>query len=570
VSISTSHATVSSPPRSGRTRSSGALPSKQPGIHALVESLANGAPSGPRHPTRDELHAERLNHQLVRLDRQSTAAEARHRTLFELAGDPIAVLSPDGILLEVNQRWEEILRRPREAINGLALQTFSADRRPIDLENCIARPFPVARSDGSTVHLELTTTRVDLDGKASILAIGRDTTDIVELREKLSAREREYRTVVDNKHIDAQILQAQRLETVGQLTAGIAHDFNNALAAILASTHFLLESIDEADTERRGDVEDIRNAANRATELAKHLCAFSKRQEAKATALDIGAVISRMDHIFSRVLGRTFLVESKLASDLGTIRADAGEIEQVLLNLILNARDAMPNGGQLTLATRNVSVSAGSTTSDEVADLPEGEWVAFSVTDTGCGMAPATTARIFEAFFTTKPTTGSGLGLSTTYGIVRQRGGHIRVRSAPGEGSTFEIFLPRSSPPPAERASPAAEAATTILVIDDDPAVRSSLARILRARGYTVVQAWDGDEALEVVRRRPVDLILSDVVVAGPDGEAVAAEARARGQDTRLIYISGGPGPKGVPFLPKPFSVATLTEALRQILEGRR
>ena len=385
--------------------------------------------------------------------------------------------------------------------------------------------------------------------------------------------------ITEKKHLELSLRQAQKMEAIGQLTGGIAHDFNNLLASILANSHFLLEDLDEADP-RRHDAEQIKVAADRAAALTRQLLAFSRRQVLTLEPVVLDEVMRGLERMLRRLIGEDIRFTVVSSPRLGVVRVDVGQIEQVVMNMVVNARDAMPGGGDLVIETRNVELVGA-----QAANVgASGPFVAFSVSDTGTGMDSETRRHIFEPFFTTKEVgKGTGLGLSTCYGIVRQCGGHIAVQSEPGVGTTFTVYLPRvdapARSPAAPKSAPAAGGNETILLIEDEDRVREALGRILRPRGYRVLAARGADDALAMVEAEgdAIDLVLSDVVMPRTNGPELVDTIRARCPRVRVLFISGytdhaalesAVRERGTRFLQKPFAPEALAGQVREILDG--
>jgi signal transduction histidine kinase len=381
---------------------------------------------------------------------------------------------------------------------------------------------------------------------------------------------------------EAQARQAQKMEAVGRLAGGIAHDFNNLLTVINGYSS-LLATMLPADSPGHGFVEQIRAAGDRAATLTGQLLAFSRKQLLRPVDLDLNAAVIQLDRIVGRLLGERITVVHTLAPDLTTVHADPGQIDQVLLNLLVNARDAMPDGGTVTIETANVDVPAGvSTLSGEVRPGP---YVLLALTDTGCGMDEPTRRHAFEPFFTTKEMgKGTGLGLATVHGIVKQTGGYLVLDSEPGKGSCFRIYLPRGGAPPAAPPGTAAPVALsgyeTILVAEDDDAVRSLIGQTLQVLGYTVLEAANGEAALTAARGHagPLDLLLTDVVMPRLDGCELSRRLQQDRPGLRVCYITGyvddevlraGALDASAPFLHKPFSPQALAVRVREALGPR-
>ena len=374
---------------------------------------------------------------------------------------------------------------------------------------------------------------------------------------------------------EAQLRQSQKMEAVGRLAGGVAHDFNNLLTVITGRTQLLLAQIG-ADAVRRRELELIEQTAERAGSLTKQLLAFSRKQVLQPTLLDLNAVVGALGGLLRRLIGEDIELTLRLASDLPPVHADRAQLEQVLVNLAVNARDAMPRGGRLTIATGTL------TTAGAAGDpVRPGDWVMLTVSDTGHGIDPASQALVFEPFFTTKePGKGTGLGLSIVYGIVEQSGGRIVLESEPGEGTTLTIYLPLA---PARVAGAAARITgapprghETVLLVEDEPEVRRLTREILEMYGYAVLEAGDGAAALRTAREHQgtIDLLLTDVVMPGLRGQEVAQALAATGRRPRVLYISGYPDLGGSEsaigdhaLLPKPFSPVELARKVRAVLD---
>jgi signal transduction histidine kinase/CheY-like chemotaxis protein len=365
----------------------------------------------------------------------------------------------------------------------------------------------------------------------------------------------------------------EKMEAIGRLAGGIAHDFNNLLTGILSYSDLIMQELRPADP-MRADVEQIRDAGQRAASLTRQLLAFSRRQVLQPRVLSLNTTVRELEAMLGRLAGPNISLETVLAADLGNALADAASLEQVLVNLVINAREAMPEGGQIRITTANSPPSELS---------PQG-YVSLWVSDTGIGMDPATQSHIFEPFFTTKRgTSGTGLGLSTVYGIVEQSGGKITVESAPGQGSSFGIHFPRhvgaDEPGPSPDEPVAQGGKETLLLVDDEPAVRDSVRRLLERHGYTVIEARDAADALRLYDRHGpgIDLVLTDVTMPGMGGYELVEQLRARRPDLRVLFMSGyaeramvnnGATGSGTGFVEKPFNVKTLMQRVREVLEG--
>ncbi len=384
--------------------------------------------------------------------------------------------------------------------------------------------------------------------------------------------------------LEAQFLQAQKLESVGRLAGGVAHDFNNLLTVILSSSEIMRQSRAAGRTVDDEDIEQIHTAGERARDLTRQLLAFARKQLISPTSLDLNAVVRGSEKLLHRVLGEDIRLVVDVDPGLWPTLCDAGQVEQILMNLAVNARDAMPGGGVLTVATRNAEVHA-----DEAARDPDrrpGSWVRLILRDSGVGMSPEAMAHLFEPFFTTKERgKGTGLGLATVHGIVEQSGGHIHVQSQPGAGTTFGICFPRSDAPQAVNVpvpeTPSVRGDETILVVEDDPQVRGVTIRALEGSGYQVIPAASGEEALAIARQpgRRLDMVVTDVVMPGMTGREVVDMLRRSLPNIPALFVSGYPQDviaqrgvldSGVEFLPKPFTPATLVARVRAMLDTGR
>jgi len=472
-------------------------------------------------------------------------------SMFERSVVPKLVADDDRRVVAVNEAAAELLGVPLDDAVGLTIDDLLADE-PVEelwsrfLEGgAIEHEATLHRPDGGRRRIEFAATADVRPGRH--IAVVRDLTR--------------------QKDLEAQLVQAQKMEAVGRLAGGIAHDFNNLLTAISGYSEFLIAG--EVDERSRRHAHEIKKAAARAAALTGQLLAFSRRQVLQPRVLDLNAVVSDMDMMLRRLIGEDVELVATLDPALGAVRADPTQVEQVIVNLAVNARDAMPNGGALTIETGNVS------TSDE-------ELVELRVTDSGVGMTEEERLQLFEPFFTTK-TGGTGLGLATVYGIVEQSGGTIEVESAPGFGSSFRILLPRVEAPAQELPEAEPEATPrpgteTVLLVEDEVVVRRLVAELLESDGYTVLQAGDGPSALELLRRHPgaVDLLVTDVVMPGMSGPEVVQAVTAMRPGTHVLYTSGytdtaldhhGVLEPGTAFLQKPFGSQELLRSVRALLD---
>jgi len=388
--------------------------------------------------------------------------------------------------------------------------------------------------------------------------------------------------ITERKQLEQQFQQAQKMEAVGRLAGGVAHDFNNLLTAILGSADLVLDDL-KPNAPEREEIQEIRRAALRAADLTRQLLAFSRQQVISPTVLNPNAVVANMDKLLRRLLGEDVDLRTVLTPEPGAIKADPSQLEQVVVNLAVNARDAMPGGGKLTIETQNVELDeeyAGG----HVSAQP-GSYVMLAVSDTGSGMDAVTQARIFEPFFTTKEKgKGTGLGLATVYGIVKQSGGWIWVYSEPGHGTTFKIYLPRVT----EAAAPAAPSpvlpisvrgSETVLLVEDDEMIRALVQKVLKANGYTTLVAESGPAALRLAGQHDgrIHLLMTDVVMPGMNGREVAERLAPAHAGIEVLYLSGytddaivhhGVLEPGIAFLQKPFTPAVLVRKVREVLDA--
>jgi PAS domain S-box-containing protein len=389
--------------------------------------------------------------------------------------------------------------------------------------------------------------------------------------------------ITERKRLEEQLLQSQKMEAVGQLAGGVAHDFNNILTAIVGYADLLAPEL--AGNERQlEDLEEIRKAARRAAALTRQLLAFSRKQVLEPRIIDVNGVVMNLDKMLRSLMAENIVLKTDLADNLAAARADPNQIEQVIMNLAINARDAMADGGTVTIETRNATLD-DAYAAQHVSVIP-GEYVMLAVSDTGCGMDEQTKSRIFEPFFTTKPVgRGTGLGLSTVYGIVKQTGGNIWLYSEPGKGTTFKIYLPAIAALPEDIGKVAPVEAVqhgggTVLLVEDDEQLRRLTHRALAAQGYTVMEADRGGTALDIARRYKgqIDLLLTDVIMPDTNGRKLADTIQAARPGVRVLYMSGYPDgaiashgmlEPGVAYLAKPFTTEAVIRRVREVLEAR-
>jgi PAS domain S-box-containing protein len=494
-------------------------------------------------------------------------------TAVEQVGEPVLIVDPSGCITYVNRAFERVTGFARaEVLGGSPYSPREGD--PVDpaieemwRELRAGRQWSghvtPRRRDGSPYDVDMLASPVrDDEGRVvSFVFAGRDIT-----RERI---------------LEAQLRQAQKMEAIGQLAGGIAHDFNNVLTAIRGYGEMARDPAASED-ERRADLDEVIANTDRAAELTRGLLAFGRRSVLRPQVLDSAAVVDGIVPLLRRLIGEHIELRTVLAPESPAVRVDRSQLEQVIVNLAVNARDAMPGGGVLTIATGAVEFDEA-----DAALIPEatpGPYVEITVADTGAGMDEATRAHIFEPFFTTKPTgEGTGLGLATVHGIVHQSGGTIAVTSAPGQGTTFRILLPVVEAARDEAtlsgttASAAAGGSATILLVEDEAAVRELIRRALAAHGYTVLEAPDGGAALRLVgaHQRPIDLLLTDVVMPGLAGPDLARLVSGMQPATRVLYVSGYVPSAGDPaaldpslYLAKPFTTEALLRKVRETLDA--
>ncbi|GAB4362354.1 MAG: hypothetical protein Kow00128_02040 [Deltaproteobacteria bacterium] len=508
-------------------------------------------------------------------DRKRAERELRLlATAIEQSAETVMITDRNGTILYVNPAFEKITGYAREEAIGADPRMLKSGKQGEDfyrrMWGTILRGdvwsgvFVNRKKDGTLYEEEAILSPVrDAAGEiVNFVAVKRD--------------------VTQERRMEEELRHAQKMEAVGRLAGGVAHDFNNLLTAITGYSQMLLERLGEEDPSRK-EIAEIRKAGERAAALTRQLLAFSSKQVLRPKVMDLNSVVSDMRKMLRRLIGEDIELVTVYKDDTAFVRADPGQVEQVLANLVVNARDAMPQGGRLLIETASVDLAEEYVSRHD--PMPPGRYVMLAVTDSGCGMDGATLSRIFEPFFTTKPKgKGTGLGLSTVYGIVKQSGGYIWAYSEPGKGTVFRIYLPRVEP---EAASPekgdapaiAGEGAETILVTEDEEMVRDLVCTILRRNGYRVLEARDGEEALEVVERHegPIHLLVTDVVMPRIGGPELAERLAQLRPGIRVLFISGytdtavtklGMITPGSAFLEKPFVPGALVSRVRTLLDA--
>ncbi|MCM3921645.1 PAS domain S-box protein [Frankia sp. AiPs1] len=525
--------------------------------------------------------------------------EAKFRGLLDSAPDAIVAVLSDGRIALVNAQAERLFGYSRDELHGQLVEILVPEvgrgHHPQHRERYFRDPRPrpmgaqmqlaARRRDGSEFPAEISLSALETEDGLLVSAAIRDVTDRLEAQ---AERER-LRAQAERKQIEAQLHQSQRLESLGQLAGGVAHDFNNLLGVIINYTAFVGEVVATA-AERDGgqweaarhDLEQVQRAAERATQLTHQLLAFGRREVVQPRVLDLNDVVHDIEEMLRRTLGEHVELITLPAADPWLIFADAGQLEQVLVNLAVNARDAMPGGGKLTIDTSNILIHE-----DIAGDRPglkAGRHVNLRMSDSGSGMAPETVSRAFEPFFTTKRKgEGSGLGLATVYGIITQAGGHAEILSGVGLGTTVSILLPAvdsvaATPEPISDGA-ILTGGETVLVVEDERAMREVTRRLLARNGYQVITAADGHRAVELAVSHPteIDLLLTDVVMPQVLGRTVATLVRRHRPGIRVLFMSGYAYPvlahngvldPGLALLGKPFSEQMLLAKVRDVLDA--
>jgi two-component system, cell cycle sensor histidine kinase and response regulator CckA len=508
-----------------------------------------------------------------RAEQRLAQREERFRALVQHASDLIIVLDGRGAIVEVSPAVTTTLGYAPEELVGTSARDLI---HPEDVQ-AGEQAFRSVLDQPNAPYRATLRTRRAAGGWAWLDAVGVN----LLLHPAVEGIVINARDVTERRQLEAQFLQAQKMEIVGRLAGGIAHDFNNILTGIIGYTTLALDGMPRGGLRR--DIYEVQQSAMRAANLTQQLLAFARKQVIDPAVLDLNALIDEVAGLLRRLIGEDVALVTQLAPDLWPIRADGGQIEQVLVNLAVNARDAMPEGGRLLIETGNITLE--SALAEQHLGLAPGAYVLLTVSDTGVGMSDDVRAHAFEPFWTTKELgRGTGLGLATCYGIVRQHGGHIWVESEPGRGASFKVYLPRAELPVAPlRAAMAGEAprgSETILLVEDERAVLELAARVLRAHGYTVLEASNGEVALGVLDQlapHGVDLVVTDMVMPKLGGPALVARLRERGPGVKVLFTSGysagetryhGVHGEGVPFLQKPFSPQVLVRKVREVLDA--
>jgi two-component system cell cycle sensor histidine kinase/response regulator CckA len=475
--------------------------------------------------------------------------EEHYRSLIENSMDLISIMNLDGTIRYVSPSHERLLGYPLDALVGRNVLSFVHSEDKARVQTALTngnngRPVEcrIRHSDGSWRVLE---------------SFSRDLSHVAGVNGMVV----NARDITERKHLEEQLHHSQRLEAVGRLAGGVAHDFNNLLMVITGYSHMLLDGMHPGDPARQ-DLEQVVKASERATDLTRQLLAFSRRQGVRASLVNLNALVQEMDRMLRRILGEDIELVIQLAPDLKTVRADPGQIEQVILNMAVNARDAMPSGGQLLIETKNSA-------------LPRRDCVTISISDTGIGMEAPVLSRVFEPFFTTKEQ-GTGLGLATSYGIIKENGGDLRVESTPGKGTSFLIELPVTEQTSEHMESPKESrpprGTETILLVEDEDGVRRVVETMLTRHGYQVLSASSYKEAIAAAERHrgTIHLLITDMVMPGMSGRKMAECLVAGRSDMKVLYVSGYGDAKAqtdTHFLQKPFSTEELATKIRELLK---
>ncbi len=502
-------------------------------------------------------------------------SEARYHRLVENVYDAIVVDDVEGRVVFANRRFREWFGLEDREVRGLALEDYVApewraevrdrhDRRMRGEAVSDHLEFEGLRRDGTRIWIEALVTALEENGR-------------------IAGSQAALRDVTERRRIEAQYLQAQKMESIGRLAGGVAHDFNNLLTVINGYCELLLLGIGPDDPSREQLLE-IRKAGDHAAALTQKLLVFSRKQMVQPNPLNLNQVVRETEKMCGRLIGEDIVLTTRLDASLGTVMADAGQMHQVLMNLVVNARDSMPHGGTVIIETKNID--ADEALAGRIPNMVPGAYVYLGVTDTGTGMSDEVKRHLFEPFFTTKePGKGTGLGLATTYGIVRECGGSIGVTSELERGTAFHIYLPRleagvGSEPGESALPPALRGSETVLVVEDQDAVRKLATTVLESQGYRVLQASSGPDAIALAEGYPeaIHLLLTDVVLPYMDGRVLAEKLRAARPGLAVLYISGyteerigeaGTLDRALDYLPKPFTPEALGARVRQALTGR-
>jgi PAS domain S-box-containing protein len=498
----------------------------------------------------------------------------RLASVVESSDDAIINESLDGIILTWNQGAERIYGYAASEVIGKSVAILLPPDRLAELPEIVEKVLRgVSISRRETVRLSKDGRRLDVSLSVSPT---RDASGI------LIGVSTVARDITESRKMQAQFIEAQKMEVVGQLAGGVAHDFNNILAVIMGYNDLMMQELGPDDPLRK-HVEEIQQASKRATGLTRQLLIFSRKQVVQPVVLDLNDVVNDLNKMLRRLIGENVTLTMVPGKEIGRIKADPGYLGQVLMNLVVNARDAMPEGGQLSIATHNVTFDENY--ADKHTGVIPGDYVMLSVSDTGTGMTDEVKARMFEAFFTTKPKgKGTGLGLATCQNIVQLSGGRIGFYSEVGKGTTFKVYFPRVDQPLDTethfiQAGPLPRGTETLLVVEDEPVLRHLAHRVLETQGYNVLRAANGQDALHMAREHkgsPIRLVITDVIMPLMGGKVMAEWLKTSYPDLKILFTSGytddaiaqhGVLEPGVAFLPKPYTPAILARKVREMLD---
>ena len=530
-------------------------------------------------------------------------SEQRFRQVVEHSPNAKVLVGTDGRIHLVNAQTEALFGWSRQELLGEAVEMLVPERfrsghphhRSAFLQQPVSRPMGAGRDlyglrkDGSEFPIEIGLNPIETDEGLFILSAIIDISDRKQIEERLErlveARTAELQDQIEQRRrAEDTLRQSQKMDAIGKLTGGVAHDFNNMLAIVIGSLDIALRRLATEPEKATACIENAQEGARRAAILTARLLAFSRQQPLEPESVDANKLVGGMSEMLRRTIGEDLRVEAVLAGGLWRTYADASQLENALLNLCVNARDAMPDGGRLTIETSNTHLDEAY--AGQYAEVTAGQYVLIAVTDTGTGMPPEVIERAFDPFYTTKGAgRGTGLGLSQVYGFVKQSGGHVKIYSEPGQGTTVKIYLPRfmgqASSSPVRGSTeprPAGMVNEIILVVEDEAGVRHMSVDALRELGYTVIQAENAAQALQLLDLQPsVSLLFTDIVMPDMNGRRLADEALERRPDLKILFTTGytrnavihnGTLDPGVAFLPKPFSLDALARKVRQVLDG--
>ena len=558
----------------GELRSAGELPmDEQVLLKEYNEVLVHKLEKKARQLEQANLELRKEIAEREQTEAELRVTEERYRTLFDAITDPLYVYDRETLgFLAVNDAAVARYGFSREEFLGMTIKDIRPPEDVPALLEMLSRAgsghvgrwaWRHRKKDGTVFDVETFAYSLDFSGRPACLVQARD--------------------VTERRDLEEQLRQAQKMEAIGRLAGGVAHDFNNLLTVITGHSDLLLSMPDLSEDDRES-ITAIQEAGERAAALTRQLLGFSRQTMLQPKVLDVNEVVEETGKMLRRLIGEDILFTTLLAPDLSHVKVDPGQLDQVLMNLAINARDAMPRGGALTVETANVVLDESY--KDILLNCQPGPHVMLAMTDNGCGMTRDIQARVFEPFFTTKkPGKGTGLGLAMVFGIVQQSGGCIHVYSEPGSGSTFRIYLPAADEPIADAGDPAVavdlRGTETILLVEDDEAVRRLALRCLEMNGYTALTAVDGTDALRVVADHtgPLDLVLTDVVMPNMGGPELVRGLRAQIPELKVLFTSGytddavvrhGLLQANVAFLQKPYTPMALAQKLRHVLDDSR